>query len=330
MDATQTHLAKTLSHNSPLLSCRFSPSGSMVFAGSEDYQVRRFSLDSDQKTAFDTDAWVRSLVITKDESTLITAGYDGRLIWWPAASESPTAIRTVDAHAGWIRGIALSPDETLLASVGNDLMVKVWEVSTGKLIREMSGHDSHIYNVAFHPSGNNIVTGDLMGNLIDWEVASGKQLRTWKAESLSKFDKGFVAQIGGFRGLKFNQDGSQLLGSGITNVTNAFAGVGNPSVVCFDWSTGKQLTEHLSKGKVQGVAWGLASHPDGTIIAATGGSGGFLLFWKPGEVNEFHSMKLKDVGRDMDLSSDGVTLAIAHYNGTISVCRMEKPAPAAS
>ena len=137
-------------------------------------------------------------------------------------------------------------------------------------------------------------------NLKHWDLQSGKLKRECKAESLQKFDSGFVAHIGGFRGLEFTPDGKFLLGSGITNVTNAFAGVGNPSVVAFDWSTVKQTIEHLSKGKIQGVAWGVAAHSSGVRIAATGGSGGFLLFFKPEEKNEFHNMKLKDVGRDLD------------------------------
>ena len=190
----------------------------------------------------------------------------------------------------------------------------------------MTGHESQIYNVAFHPSGEHLATGDLMANLIHWETATGKQARTWQAKSLQKFDKTFVATIGGFRGMAFSPDGRFVGCSGITNVSNAFAGVGNPSVVAFDWQTNEQKTEHLSKGKLRGVAWGVVAHEDGTRIAATGGSGGYLLFWKKGEVDEFHNLKLKDVGRDLALSSDGLQLAVAHFNGHISVCRMEKKA----
>lgn len=322
MDPTKTHVAFDLTHNSPLISCRFDPSGKYVFAGSQDYNVWRFEVASDAKTAFPVDAWARALAFSKDGKTLVTGGYDGRLIWWPVDAETPEAIRAIDAHQGWIRAIAVSPDGTLLASVGNDLVIRLWNMSDGTPVREMRGHESYIYNVAFHPSGQHLATGDLFANLMHWDVASGKQVRTWKAESLSKFDKTFVAQIGGFRGMTFSADGSQIFVSGITNVSNAFAGVGNPSVVVFDWESGTQKTEHLSKAKVQGVAWGLAVHPDGTRIAATGGSGGFLLFWKPDEVNEFHNVKMKDVARDLDLSSDHLHLATAHHNGHVYVSYM--------
>jgi WD40 repeat protein len=202
------------------------------------------------------------------------------------------------------------------------LKVRLWNAADGKLVREMAGHESHIYNLAFHPGGKQLATGDLMANLIDWEVATGKQLRTWKAESLVMYDKKFLAFIGGFRGISFSPDGKRLACSGMTNVTNAFAGIGNPSVVVFDWEKGKPQIEQLSKGKLRGAGWGVALHPEGTTIAAVGGQGGYLLFWKPEESEEFHQVKLKDTARDLDLCSDGLHLATAHFDGHLRIHRM--------
>lgn len=328
MDVTKTHITHDFDHNSPLISCRFDPSGRFVFAGAQDYRVWRWDIATKKKTELAAvDAWVRGLAFTHDAKTLITAGYDGRLIWWPVADEKPAPLRTVEAHQGWVRAVAVSPDNTLLASVGNDLVVRLWNMDDGKLVREMTGHDSHIYNVAFHPSGERLVTGDLKCKLIDWDVKTGKQVRTWTADSLQIYDKTFKAVIGGFRGLAFSPDGKLLAGSGITKVSNAFAGVGNPSVVVFNWENAKQQVEHLSKAKLRGVGWGTAIHPDGTRIAVSGGGGGgFLLFWKPGEAEEIHQFKLPNSARDLDLAPDGLTLATAHTDGHLRISRMdEKP-----
>ena len=325
MDVTKTHLAVDLVHNRPMISCRFEPSGRYVFGGSEDYNVWRFDVATKEKVAYPTEAWVRGIAFTDDGKRLITAGYDGRLMWWEVDGSEPKPVRTINAHKGWARAVAVSPDGLLAASVGNDLVVRVWETASGRKTHEFSGHESHIYNVTFHPhEAGQLVSGDLKGNLKHWDLTTGKLKRECKAESLQKFDSGFVAHIGGFRGLEFTADGKFLLGSGITNVTNAFAGVGNPSVVAFDWSTVKQTIEHLSKGKIRGVAWGVAAHSTGVRIAATGGSGGFLLFFNPDDKNEFHNMKLKDVGRDLDLSPDGLQVAVAHHNGHISLLRLEE------
>jgi WD40 repeat protein len=322
MDATKTHTVHDFKHTRPLISCRFDPSGKYVFAGSEDYKVWRWEASTGKKTELNTDAWVRGLAFADLGKTLISAGYDGRLIWWPAEGDKLEPIRVVEAHNGWARAVAVSPDNSTVASVGNDLVVRLWNVADGKLVREMPGHQSHIYNVAFHPDGKQLATGDLKCNVIEWDVATGKQLRTWLAPSLIKYDKTFLADIGGFRGMTFSLDGKQLLCSGITNVTNAFAGVGNPSVVVFDWAGGKQTIEHLSKGKIKGVAWGVAVHPDGTTIACVGGSGGYLLFWKPDGKEEFHQLKLPSDARDLDLHSDSLHLATAHYDSHLRIHKM--------
>jgi len=322
MDATKTHTVHDFKHNRPLISCRFDPSGKSVFAGSEDYRIWRWEIDSGKKTELNADAWVRGLAFADQGQTLISAGYDGRLIWWPVEGEKPEPIKSVEAHNGWARAVAVSPDNRTVASVGNDLVVRLWDAAEGKLVREMTGHESHVYNVAFHPEGTHLATGDLMGNVMDWEIATGKRARTWQAKSLVKYDKTFRADIGGFRGMRFSQDGKRFAGSGITNVTNAFAGVGNPSVVVFDWESGKQTIEHLSKAKLRGVAWGVALHPNGTVIAAVGGRGGHLLFWKLEGKEEFHQMKLPNDARDLDLHPDDLHLATAHYDGHLRIHKM--------
>ncbi len=323
MDVTKTHVAHDLTHNSPLIGCRFDPTGTHVFAFAQDYNVWRFEIASGNKVAYPTESWGRGIAFDASGKSVITATYDGRLIWWPVDGEKPQATRTVEAHKGWIRAVATNSDRSRLATVGNDLAVRVWNTADGKLVREMKGHESQIYNVAFHPSGDQLASGDLMANLIHWDLKTGKQERTWKAESLQKFDKTFVATIGGFRGMAFSPDGKYVACSGITNVSNAFAGVGNPSVVVFDWSTGKKQIEHLSKDKVRGVAWGVAFHPNGTRMCVSGGSGGYLLFWEPDGATEMHQVKLKDTGRDLDLAPDNLHVATAHHNGHVYVSRME-------
>ncbi|MEZ6129210.1 MAG: hypothetical protein R3C59_11050 [Planctomycetaceae bacterium] len=319
MDITKTSLAHDLVHTSPLLSCRFDPGGQFVFAGAQDYSVWRLNIADGSKTEFPAESWVRAIAFVDNGETCLTAGYDGRLMWWPTKADKPQASRVVDAHHGWIRALDVSPDQSMIATVGNDLVVKLWASADGTLKQEFRGHESFIYNVAFHPDGKQLVTGDLMCNVMHWDLTTGQQVRTWKAESLQKYDKTFVANIGGFRGMEFDTDGTWLACSGITNVSNAFAGVGNPSVVVFDWVKGEQKIEHLSKGKLQGTAWGVVFHPDGTRIAAMGGSGGYLLFWKPDSVDEFHNIKLKDAARDLAISSEAALVATAHSNGHVSV-----------
>ena len=175
----------------------------------------------------------------------------------------------------------------------------------GALVKELSGHERHVFNVRFSPDGKELVSGDLMGVLHFWQVGSWSKARTVELKVLSKYDKTFRADCGGIRGMDFSPDGSLLAVSGISNVTNAFAGVGEPTVVVVDWRNGKQLSV-LKKAGFRGACWGVKWHPTQKfLIGAGGGSGGALWFWKPTEEKPFYEFKLPNVGYALDLHPDG-------------------------
>ncbi|MDX1944484.1 MAG: WD40 repeat domain-containing protein, partial [Pirellulaceae bacterium] len=179
----------------------------------------------------------------------------------------------------------------------------------------------------FHPTDGTLVSCDLKGVLKQWDLAEKKARRDLSAAALWKYDTTFRADIGGARSIAFSHDGKQLAVGGITNVTNAFAGIGNPTIVVLDWETAKPVVQYESKAKVQGVAWGIRHHPDGFWVGLSGGGGGgFLYFWKEAAAQEFHFLKLPDTGRDLDLSPDGLSACVAHYDGSLRVYRLYKKA----
>jgi prepilin-type processing-associated H-X9-DG protein len=128
------------------------------------------------------------------------------------------------------------------------------------------------------------------------------------------------------RSMAFGADGGLLACAGITNVSNAFAGVGNPLVVLFDWKTGKPKQLLRPKVNFQGTAWGTIVHPSGFIAGVGGGNGGVLWFWKPDNAQDFFSLKLPNNARDLDLHPDGRRLAVAFADGSVRLYGMEAPA----
>jgi len=320
IDPTKTYVALEHKHDRPLVACRFDPSGRYVFFGAEDNLVHRFDLKAKTATPLAAhDSWVRALGSSPSGDILYSGGYDGRLVWWPAADEKPEPIRVIDAHQGWLRALAVSPGGEFIATCGNDNLVKLWNAADGKLIHPLAGHTSHVYNVAFHPSGQTLVSCDLKGVIKEWDVAAGTLKRDLAAAAaLYKYDNSFRADIGGARSIAFTADGNQLALGGITNVTNAFAGIGNLAIVVLDMTEGKLALQLEAKEKINGAAWGAAWHPDGFWIGlAGGGGGGWLYFWKPGQVNEFFKLKLATDGRDLALAPDHQHVAVAHADKTL-------------
>ena len=105
---------------------------------------------------------------------------------------------------------------------------------------------------------------------------------------------------------------------GITNVSNAFAGVGNPAVVLIDWKEGK--TRLLkTKTAFQGTAWGVVFHPSGAVIAAGGAGNGRVWFFKGDEMENVHTLTVPANCRDLAISPTGDRFAVAGANGTAYV-----------
>lgn len=314
-------MVETIKHDRPLISCRVDPSGQYVFAGAQDNNLHRWDLFTGSHVAMKGHkSWIRRFRIAPDGNLLVTGGYDGRLIWWNAFDSDPAPLRTIDAHHGFVRGVAISPDGQWIATGGNDNLVKIWSAADGQLVQELPGHERFVYNVLFHPSGKYLVSGDLMGVLKQWEVGTWKHVRDFDGSPLSKYDKTFRADCGGIRGMDFSSDGKLLAAAGITDVSNAFAGVGVPAVALFDWESGKRT--HLMKPEknFRGACWGVKFHPSGKfLVGAGGGSGGSLWFWKPNEDKSFFDFKLPGVGYDVDFHPDGLRIAVAVYDKTLRI-----------
>jgi WD40 repeat protein len=363
LDPAAVRLERELKHTRPLIGCRFDPSGRFLFASAEDDSVQRFDLLTGARTAFTGhQSWVRGMAFVAPEPvppptpeawrkqqdgaqgllgfgvvalpgprpapfTLVTADYHGKLIWWQGDSDAPKPLKTVAAHEGYARAVTVSPDRSTVASCGNDTLIKLWKAVDGAPVRTLEGHNSHVYNIAFSPDGQRLVSCDLKGVVKDWNLKTGKCERDIDAKVLHKYDPGFMADIGGARGMAFRADGSAVALCGITNVSNAFAGIGNPAVVLIEWPAATVKLLKL-KEAFQGTAWGVVFHPLGGIIAAGGAGQGRVWFWK-GDDTSVHTLNVPANCRDLAISPDGSRFAVAGANGSAFVYDFNGPPPAA-
>lgn len=326
IDVKKTHQVASFKHDRPLTCCRIDPTGKFAFAGAEDLNIYRWEIEGGEKSKAvlaGHQSWVRSMDFSLDGKWMYSGGYDDRIGVWETGGKQTKPARLLKAHQGWVRWVRVNHDGTLLASCGNDNLVKVWSLPDLQLRQTFKGHKRYPYAVAFHPDGKRIVSFDLMGVIKEWELASGKPLRSLEAKFMWGFDQKFRADMGGARDMQFSKDGKTLAVAGLTEVTNAFAGVHKPMILLVDWDKAKP--KHRFKDGTSGLAWGVRFHPQGFLLgvgAPQGGKAGKVWFWKPGDAKPFHTIKLSHCGRGIDLTPDAERFAVAQFDGLLRIFRM--------
>jgi WD40 repeat protein len=327
VDPKQTHqTAEFKGGGRPLTCVRLDPAGPYAFAGAEDFSVYRWHLPTGKMVKLDGHrSWVRSMDVSPDGKTTVTADWQGTLCWWPTdtADAKTQPLRKLVAHQGSCRWVRFSPDGERLATCGNDNLVKLW-TATGEPIAELPGHARHPYAVAFHPDHPELASEDLVGVVKAWDMGSMAAGREVTLSVMTGYDKTFVADMGGARDLAFSADGRTLACAGITNVKNAFAGVQDPIVVLVDWEKLQSRQEYRAASNFQGIAWGVRVHEAGFVLGcgAKQSGQGALWFWQGEKKEPFHTLDTKSACRGLDLFPDTRRVAVAHADGALRLYEM--------
>jgi hypothetical protein len=80
-------------------------------------------------------------------------------------------------NVGHVLGVAFSPDGKTVAAGSWDELVRVWDVATGKELRQLSGHKAYVKGVLYSRDGKLLVTFGGDSTIRLWHGADGKPLR---------------------------------------------------------------------------------------------------------------------------------------------------------
>src|SRR5262249_658270 len=90
-------------------------------------------------------------------------------------------------HKSQVNSVAISPDEKHLVSCGVDGTVRIWEVETGKEIKQHKDHTEIAWCVTYSPDGQYVLSGGGgTYNRATDRFTEGKDndLRLWAGDSL--------------------------------------------------------------------------------------------------------------------------------------------------
>jgi WD40 repeat protein len=150
-------------------------------------------------------------------------------------------------HSGGVDAIACSPDgKTLATAVWN--VISLWDMATGKEIRQHQGHQSLVYSLAYSADGMRIASGSLDKTIRLWDAATGKELHRFEVHQEKKQTVTRLSQV------LFTPDGKRLLSTGADD-----------TIRLWDVATGKEVRRF--EGHREPI-WTIALSVDGTTLAA--------------------------------------------------------------
>lgn len=206
---------------------------------------------------------------SKDSTQLITAGQDGSIRFWDAATGKQ--LRTLMGHDSEVRTLAWSRGHKLLASGSGDKTIRLWDLETGKTTAILRGSSEAVYRIAWSPDSLSLASSGRSSSVNIWSLRSGKAIGKLRATD-------------GVRGLGWSVSGTLAIGAS------------DGKVSLWNVRTGKPyghypLSQYKYKSKIRTHAvYSLAYSPVNSRLIAVGFSNGSIKLWKAGTKSFSQSM----------------------------------------
>jgi WD40 repeat protein len=282
----------TLAHDHQLptgvLGLAVTPDGSCAFASCMDGKIYAVNTASGETTLFEDchSSFASGCVLLPDGKTLISAGYDGILMWHDV--ETRRCVQRVQAHQFWSWQMALSPDGTRVATTTGQYLanswkyepapesepsVRVYDTASGKLVASF-GHTPPVLSCVFSPGGWHLAAANMMGEVRVWDLHAGGEgdpLVHWTSPDFTSW--GSIKShhyTGGIYGLAFSPNGDALVGCGMGPMADPMAGNGKMTWQRWDWRKGVKIDQIKDIQQGSGLMETLAWHPDGQHFLMAG------------------------------------------------------------
>jgi WD40 repeat protein len=182
--------ARTISAGKPLEDVAFSPDGHLLAAAGADGAARAWSYPGGALVhQVQEKGFLNAVAFSPDGTLLALAGREKTAWIAPLAGGPSTAL----SHPAAVLDVAFSPDGRLLATACGDGLARLWRVTTGELVRTLSGHTDDVTSVAFSPDGRLLVTASRDHDARIWDVASGRMVRLLHGHAAFVSDAQFSA-----------------------------------------------------------------------------------------------------------------------------------------
>jgi WD40 repeat protein len=180
-------------HTDRVRSVAMAPDGRYALSGGCDMTVRLWDVETGKQVhQFRKHKhWVLSVAFDANGSHALSGSLDGTVRLWTVASGreiypgsffgalwhrlTRREVHAFDQHGRTATGVVFTPDGRALSG-SMDKSIRLWDVRTGKELREFHGHEAGVTSVAISADGNRILSGSLDKTARLWDAHCGKEL----------------------------------------------------------------------------------------------------------------------------------------------------------
>ena len=201
-----TLVAMFSGHTDTVNSVVFSPDGTLLASGGDDYKCKLWDVQNQQTIATLEHitgrnlSQIKAVAFSPDGELLATAGFHVKL--WEVSNQTEKATLR---HDGYVWALAFSLDGQLLAAGDNTGTVKIWDVQNQQAIAHLAGDTTTVSSVTFSPDGRILASAGYQGHIKLWTVANWELLGT-----LQNWGTAFTVD--------FSSDGKALVSTGYETV----------------------------------------------------------------------------------------------------------------
>ncbi|MCC6550734.1 MAG: caspase family protein, partial [Ignavibacteriaceae bacterium] len=257
----------------------------------------------------------------------------GNTFAFAQADDPRPELRVQQGHSNWVTSVCFSSDGKYLISASSDKTAKIFETSSGKLLRTLEGLDDNVEAVAISPEGKYIVTSGGDKTIRIWETVSGKQLKTlnveWSVSSISisgdskylvssgLYEKTKVWQFPGGKLLRQFGSENHLVYSSALSRDGTFIVTGSQdSIKIWNFADGKLM--RTFSGHSEPIRSIVISPDSKFIISASGDSS--IKVWNRSTGTLLHQLEGHTGSvESIALSSDGKNIVSGSFDGTIRI-----------
>lgn len=122
-------------------------------------------------------AWTKSL---RDGSEYIISGsIDDKVKIWSWYKEKLELKYTCTGHRLGVVSVDVNPQGTIAATCALDAQIKLWDIESGKLIRDIDATPVNAWSLAFSPDGQYLATGSFGGKVDLYNAETGQKRKNF-------------------------------------------------------------------------------------------------------------------------------------------------------